>query len=70
MSGRIPNLTIPSYRALVKVAIAGIGHPGTTAKAIKLVRWGLIRRVPNTGGKYEITARGVAVINKAAEGES
>lgn len=61
------TLTIPYYRALIKVANAGIGHPGTVRKVTRLVRWGLIRKVRNTSG-YEITAKGVSMLNKMEEG--
>lgn len=58
---RAMNMTIPLYRALVKVANAGIGNPGTARKAQRLLRKGLIRRVRGTSG-YEITALGARAI--------
>lgn len=63
---RVPNLTIPLYRALIKVANAGIGHPGTQRKVTRLIRWGLIRPVRNTRG-YELTSKGAVALQKMEE---
>jgi hypothetical protein len=60
------GLTIPYYKALLKVAVAGIGHPGTRRKVERLVRKGLIRKVRNTTG-YEITALGAKVLMEGGE---